>query len=173
MGRWVKTGIVLAGYAAAFAAGGWAGWAYDRRMAAMPYDTSGGMYAGGEMMTVLGVFLPVALVPTLLALWFLRHHLGFWKLIANTALAWAVVGLVAVLAPLVFRGHVTAAPVVLLQLMSVTQMLGVPLWLAGLALLAYIAPTHEIRRTLRTAVIVELVIAACAAIHWFVPLPPF
>jgi len=82
MSRSAKIGMVLGGYVAALVAGGVAGHLYDLRMAEQPYDTSGGMYAGGEMLTELAAFLPVALVPTLLALWFLREHRGLWTAVA-------------------------------------------------------------------------------------------
>ena len=64
-----KLGIVVGGYVLAVVAGIVAGWLYDLQMAAMPYDNSGGMYAGGQLLASLCVFLVVALVPMLLALW--------------------------------------------------------------------------------------------------------
>lgn len=48
LGRSARIATVAGGYALAFAASWGAAWAYDVRMAAMPYDTSGGMYAAGE-----------------------------------------------------------------------------------------------------------------------------
>ena len=49
-------------------AGAVAGWLYDVWAAAQPYDTSGGMCAGGQLLTALGALLVAALPPTLLAL---------------------------------------------------------------------------------------------------------
>jgi len=40
------------------------------------------------------------------------------------------------------------------------------------ALFALIAPTPQVRRKLLFAVGIELVIGACAAVHWFVPESP-
>ena len=96
MGRAARIAVVVAGYAAAIGAAAIAAWAYNWRVAAFPYDTSGGMYAGGEMMCSLAAFLCVALVPTLLALWFLRGNEKFWNVVAVASLAFAVVGLLAV-----------------------------------------------------------------------------
>jgi hypothetical protein len=77
MGCLAKTGWVLAGYAAAVVAAIVAAWLYDVRVSALPEDTSGGMYAGGQMLTSLAVFLVVALVPTLYLVWSLRRHERF------------------------------------------------------------------------------------------------
>ena len=60
-----------------------------------------------------------------------------------------------------------------LELVGVVQLLGVPLWLAGCTLLMFFAPSRDSQRLLRAAVALELVIAVCAAVHWFVPRPPF
>ena len=171
--RWARVGLVVAGYAAAFAAAGVAGWLYDLQLAKLPYDTSGGMYAGGEMLWMSAVFLVVALGPTLLALWFLRRHERAWNALATAALVFAVAGLLAVLLPLVAPGAPTSAALVLMGLLGLSQLLGVPLWTAAFALFAWLAPSRRSRRTLFAAVAVELVIAACAALHWFLPFPLF
>jgi len=65
MGRARQAGLVIGGYVAAFGAAALAGGAYDVRVSSLPYDTSGGMYAGGQLLQELGVFLLVALLPTL------------------------------------------------------------------------------------------------------------
>jgi hypothetical protein len=59
----------------------------NRRWSSLPYDTAGGMYAGGQMMAALGTFLVVSLFPTLLGLWFMRPYPRFWKAVAACALA--------------------------------------------------------------------------------------
>src|SRR5437773_10083939 len=103
MSRLTKVGVVIAGYVAALIAGSVGALLYNARVATLPYDTSGGMYAGGEMLSSLAAFLVVALVPTLLALWFLRRHERFWDAVAVTSLTFAGAGLLAVLVPLVFH----------------------------------------------------------------------
>lgn len=168
MNRWVKAGIVLAGYALSVVAGWVASWAYDRRMAAMPYDTSGGMYAAGEAMTGLGAFLVAALVPTLLLLWFVRRNARLWQWVGALSLAFAIAGLIAAVVTMVSRGASGHPALMLTELFGLAQLLGVPLWLAGFALFALLAPTRPARRLLVTAAGVELVVAVCAAIHWFV-----
>ena len=173
MGRWAKFGVVIGGYVAAIGAGFVAEWLYDVRVSALPYDTSGGMYAGGQMLTSLAVFLVVALAPTLLGLWFLRGHAGFWNVVATAALAFAGAGLIAVLMPLVFHHSTQHLELMLFDLLGLAQLLGVPLWLVAFGLLAILAPTRDARKKLVLATGVELVIGACALVHWFVTRPPF
>jgi hypothetical protein len=110
-------------------------------------------------------------VPTLLALWFLRSHERFWNLVAVASLVFAVAGLLAVLTPLVTRstGHFALA---LIGLLALAQLLGMPLWSVAFAVFAFLAPTREARRKLLFAVGIELVIGACALVHWFVPASP-
>jgi len=172
MSRKAKVGLVLGGYGLAIAVASAAVWAYEARLAALPYDTSGGMYAGGTMITGVGVFLLAALVPTCLAFWFLRSCPRVWQGIALSALAFAIVGLVVVLMPLVTRDQPANLLGLFSSLLWLAQILGVPLWAAAFALFAFLAPTRPARRLLLAAVGVELVIGVCAAIHWFVPRPP-
>jgi len=170
--RRTRIALVCGGYGLALVAAWVAGYLYDARLAGAPYDTSGGMYAGGQLITQLAAFLAVAMVPTLLALWFLRGHPGLWNSIALASVAFAAVGLVAVLMPLVTTDirHVGLA---LLGLLGLAQLLGVPLWTAAFVLFALMAPTPTAKRLLVIAIGLELMIGACAAIHWFSPSPPF
>jgi hypothetical protein len=167
MVRRTKIALVIAGYGLAVGAAVVAGWLYDLRVAGLPYDTSGGMYAGGQLLQALGAFLVVALVPTLLALWFLRGHERFWNGAAVAALAFAVIGLAAVLSSLLFGPSARSFPIALLELVGLAQLLGVPLWFAAFALFALLAPTRQARRMLTLALVCEAVIGVCAAIHWF------
>lgn len=173
MTRGMKLGMVAAGYALAVFAGVMASLLYNVRMSAMPYDTSGGMYAGGELLSVLGVFLVAALVPTLLALWFLRDNATVWRAIAIASVAFACAGLLAVLMPLAVRDPIRHPALLPFSLLGLAQLLGVPLWTGAFGLFASLAPTRPARRWLLAATGIELVIGVCAAIHWFVPSPPF
>jgi len=163
---------VVAGYGVAILAGIAAARMYDARVAALPYDTSGGMYAGGEMLSSLGAFLVVSLFPTLLAFWFLRRNERFWNAIAVASIAFAGAGLVAVLMPLIMRSDGHHVVLALVGLLGLAQLLGVPLWSLAFALFALLAPTPPVRRKLLVAVGIELVIGVCAAVHWLVPAPP-
>jgi hypothetical protein len=168
-----KIVLVIGGYIAALGAAVAAGWLYDLRVSKLPYDTSGGMYAGGQLLQSLGAFLVVAIVPTVLGLSFVRRHTGLWNGLAIASVAFAAVGLIAVLSPLVTRTRTGSVPVLLFDLLALSQLLGVPFWAVAFALFALFAPTKEARGKLVVALGLELVIAVCAAIHWFVPHPPF
>jgi len=172
MSRLAKVGLVIGGYVAAIVAGVVAAGLYNARVATLPYDTSGGMYAAGESMYSLAAFLVVALVPTLLGLWFLRGHERFWNAVAVASLAFAAAGLLAVLTPLVFRNATTNTTLLLVELLALSQLLGMPLWFLAIALFALLAPSRKTRRKLVAAAAVELVIGVCALVHWFVPRPP-
>jgi len=166
VGRAQQIALVVAGYGAALGAAIVAAHLYNAWVAALPYDTSGGMYAAGEAMSSLGAFLVVAVVPTLLALWFIRGNEKAWNGIAIASLAFAAFGLIAVLSTFVNRSpkHVALA---LLGLFSLVQLLGMPLWSMAFALFALLAPTRETRRKLLYALGIELVIGVFALVHWF------
>jgi len=166
---WAKILIVAGGYLAAVAAGALAGWAYDAHARTLPYDTSGGMYAGGQLLAVLAAFIVVALAPTLMALWWLRRHTGFWNGIAILSVGFASVGLVAVLVSLVSRGTPRGVPLMVVELLGLSQLLGAPVWCGAFILFTIIAPTREIRSRMSLAVVMEVVIGVFAFIHWFVP----
>jgi len=169
MSRGAKAGLVFGGYVLALVAGGVASYLYDLRMSAMPYDTSGGMYAAGEFMTGFGAFLLVALVPTLLGLWFVRGNRKLWLAVSFASLAFAIAGLLAVLVTVAMRGTPTNVALVLFTLFGLAQLLGVPLWTAAFVLFALLAPTRLARRVLAVAIGLELVIGVVAVIHWLVP----
>jgi hypothetical protein len=167
--RWAKITLVIGGYVAAVVAGGVAAWAYDVHTRSLPYDTSGGMYAGGELMASLAAFAIVALVPTSMALWFLRRHTGFWNAVAILSVGFASVGLVAVLVSMVTNGTPRGAPLMVVELLGLSQLLGAPFWCAAFILFTVMAPTREIRSRMSLAVVMEVVIGVFAFIHWFVP----
>ena len=57
MNRWIKLGIVLAGYGLAFVTSFFMTALYDRQFSPEDNQTMGGMIAGGEMMYGSAVFL--------------------------------------------------------------------------------------------------------------------
>ena len=171
--RWLKLGLVLAGYALALAASTVAVALWDRHFTPADNQAMGGMIAGGEMMYGCAVFLLVSLVPTALALWFLRSSRRFWSAFSAAGLAFAIAGLAAVLMPLVVgRAMAVAPPLLFVDLLGLVQMLGSPLWLGGFLLFAALAPARDLRRRLFAAAGIEFVIAGCALVHFLVPRPP-
>ena len=172
MTRVAKIGLVLAGYVAAVLAAIAAGWLYDARVSSLPYDTSGGMYAAGEMLQSLAAFLVVALVPTLLALWFLRRNERFWNVVAVLSIAFAGLGLIAVLIPLATKGRTDHVALMLLELFGLAHLLGAPFWVIAFVLFAFLAPTRSTRRQMFVALGIEVAVGVCALVHWFVPRSP-
>src|SRR5438093_7585135 len=128
MSRWAKAALVCAGYVLALVAGGVAGHVYNARVSALSYDTRGGMYAAGESLSALSAFLVVALVPTLLALWFQRRNRRLWQSIAIASLGFATAGLLAVLMPLVTHDSPSNLVMMAFSLLGLAQLLGMPLW---------------------------------------------
>jgi len=167
-----RIGTVIAGYALAIVAAFAAGWLYDLRVSQLPYDTSGGMYAGGEMITALGVFLVAAVVPTLLGLWFVRRNETFWRATGVAAIVFGATGLLAVLGSRLADVPGRGALATFVELFALAQLLGVPIWTVSFALFARMAPSRPTRRLMLIAVALELAVGVCAAIHWFVPRPP-
>lgn len=171
MSLWKKWALVLAGYGLAVIAAIAAAWLYNARVSALPYDTSGGMYAGGELLTSLAAFLLVAMAPTLLALLFLRRHERFWDGVAILSIAFAGIGLVAVLTSLVTRATAHVG-LMLLDLVGLAHLLGAPLWVIAFVLFALIAPTRRARQGLFWALGIELVVGVFAVMHWFLRSSP-
>jgi len=169
LGRPAKTGMVAGGYLLATFAAWVAAVAYDARMAAMPYDTSGGMYAAGQSMSAVGTFLLVALAPTVLALWFLRSHRGTWLVLGGGALAFAGGGLAAMLVTSRVAGTPRDPATIATALFALLHMLAFPLWVLAFAVFAFMAPRSTGRKLLLAALGIEILVSLLAAIHWLFP----
>ena len=173
IGRLQKLGLVLGGYALAFVASGICVFLYDRQWTPADNQAMGGMIAGGEMMLGFAVFCLVSILPTGLALWFLRDSRRFWSAFTTAGLFFAIAGLLIVLTPLAVRGATQTVPVfVWLDLVAIVQMFGSPLWIAGFLMFAVLAPARDLRRRMLFAAAIEVVIAGCGAVHFFLPRPP-
>ncbi len=173
MHRWIKPGIVIAGYLLAFAVSVFMVALDDRQFSPADNQAMGGMIAGGEMMYGSALFVLFSLAPTGLALWFLRHSRKFWSAFSSAGLAFAIVGLVAVLAAPATEDVAARLPLLLfVELLSLAQMLGSPLWIGSFALFAALAPARDLRRRMLVALAIEVVIAAFGLVHFLVPLSP-
>jgi hypothetical protein len=171
MNRWMKVGIVLAGYVLAFIASLAAVAIYDSHFTAADNQAMGGMIAGGELMYGTGVFLLIALPPTLLAMWFIRKSRPAWSCFTGLGLAFAILGLAAVLATLAIHEPPRAPLIVLASVIGVVQMLGSPLWIGGFALSAWLAPARDLRRRMLFATAIEATVGACAVWHFLMRWP--
>jgi hypothetical protein len=172
MKRWMKVGIVLAGWGLAIIASVAFVALYDRHFTAADNQTSGGMIAGAELIYGTGIFLLVALAPTSLALWFTRKSRGVWAWFTGFGLAFAILGLPAVLLTLAIREPPHTPLIVLAGVIGVAQMLGSPLWIGGFAIFAWLAPAPDLRRRMLFATAIEVVVGACAVGHFLLRWPP-
>lgn len=168
MNRWAKTGVVIGGYLLALVAGCGAMAGYQQRFSPADLQAMGGMIAGGEMLFGGAVLALVALVPTALALWFLRRRRGLWSALSLAGLAFAALGLAAAVMVLATRGSgpTRSAPVLAIELLGIVQMLGSPLWTSAFVLFALLAPAPDLRRRMFVAAAMEIVVALCALVHF-------
>lgn len=168
----VKWAVVTAGYIAAFVIANAAVNARD--LHASPQDmASSGMYAWADMILFLKVFGLGAILPTALALYFLRPIQGFWILLSIGAVAFAVTGLaaaliVAITSPLVHDqtrslANILAAIGDLREMMSPAA--GVTFLLATLT-----APSRRFRLALLAATLIEGSLGLYSFNHWFAPI---
>jgi hypothetical protein len=158
-----KAGLVLGGYLAAAALA--FGAVVVHVGMTVDYDASSGMYAFGDLLLFIAVFGATSIVPTGLALFFLRGTRVFWILLAGVALAMAATTL-----------GVTIVSMVAPQSSSLWALLAFPRlflspFLAGAFGLASIAaPDRRARLCLLVAAGIECLGALYAFFHWFVPL---
>ena len=173
MKRWMRVGIVLAGYVLAFIASVATVVIYDRHFTAADNRTSGGMIAGAELIYGTGMFLLVALAPTSLALWFMRKSRPVWSWFTGFGVAFAILGLPAALLTHTLREPPRAPFITLASVFGVAQMLGSPLWIGGFALFAWLAPARDLRRGMLFAAAIEMAVAACAFGHFVMRWRPY
>jgi hypothetical protein len=170
MNNRMRFGLVLAGYGAALAASVISAALFDRGFSPSDQQAMGGMIAGGEMMLGGAVFGLVSVVPTGLALWFLRGSRRFWSAFTVAGLGFAIVGLAAAFTALASGGEMTRAPVLaFVDFLGIVQMLGAPIGLGGFLLFAALAPARDLRRRMLVAAAIECAIGACAIVHFLLP----
>lgn len=167
LNRWMKVGMVLVGYALALAASSVAVAVYDRSFSPADNQSMGGMIAGGEMILGSGALVLLSLVPTGLALWFVRRHRPTWSVFSSACLTFAVVGLTAAFAMMGMGGPADHAPWrMLIELLGLAQMLGSPLWIAAFLLFALLAPARDLRRRMVVAAAIEVAVGGCGLMHF-------
>jgi len=164
----LKVTVVAGGYVAAFLA---ASAAVAIRMAATSgpdAQASGGMYAFGDSVVLVAVFGVLALVPTGLALYFLRPYRRFWVVLSRLCLAVAVTGLTAVILFAAGRHAMPPSPLAIGAGLSVLRILVAPLLALTFLVCALFTPHRSPRLALLAATAMEAVVTACAGAVWFV-----
>jgi hypothetical protein len=169
MSRFSKIGAVLGGYAGALLVT----WVVFYIYVLLRKDTgaaSGGMQAFGDSLFFVGVFCLLALIPTALALYFLRPFAKFWTGFSIASLALAATGPLA--AVLMGRLHQSHSAVVVVGFFGLLKVLGSPLFGLGFVICAVIAPSGRSRWRLVGAAVIEFAVCAYAFLcllvvgHW-------
>jgi hypothetical protein len=135
--------LVLAGYATAFLLT--CAFFYVRELL-MPRDASqasAGMQAFADLMLFLGMFGVLSLVPTGLALYFLRSHVRFWTLFSILCLAFACTGPVAAVLVQPSWG--------VMEFFKIPRILGAPLFCLAFLISALLAPARLLPSLVGTA----------------------
>jgi len=167
-----KVGIVIAGYVAAFAIAAAAVNARDLHASAQD-QASSGMYAWADMILFLEVFGLAAILPTALALYFLRPIRGFWIMFSVAALAFAATGLGAALIVVLTSqmNHEPALYVVrLLAALGFLREMLSPAAGVTFVLATFTAPNRRFRLALLAATLIEGPLGLYSFYRWFAPI---
>jgi len=170
--RLAKTGAVVGGYAVAFVVASAVVAARAARMKLPAAQASGGMQAFGDSLLFLAVFWIIAIVPTGMALFFLRPYRRFWSVLSAAALGLAGTGLAASTVYIIASGRAEPGPSSLAMCASVAvlRLLLAPLLTGTFVLSALVAPDRRSRWMLLTAAVIEGAGVLAAILRW---LPPF
>ena len=163
MYRLWRLGAVLAGYAFALLAAFGACYYRELQFQQAHIDTSGGMYAWGDLIAFSAIFGPLALLPTGLALYFLRRSQKFRTVLSIVSLPLAATGLAALFSIVLVGGRYVQHPVWRdLATLGLLRVYPAPLLFVVFIICAFIAPTRRCRRLLLSAAGIESPAAACA-----------
>lgn len=162
-----KVGIVVAGYVAAVAVASLVLRIYIAATSGPDRQTDGGMYAFGDSLLFLGVAGVAAIPATGAALYSLRSHRGFWRVLSIGGLATAAT---AILASVLFHAmRSTTGHGVLQSLAMATplRILVAPLLALFFLLCGLFAPTRSARLCLASAAAIEVVAFVSVAGTWW------
>jgi hypothetical protein len=156
MSKLFKLGLVLLGYVLAFVAAYIISWLRERALQEMdPAQFSGGMQAFGDMLFFLGLFGALSLIPTAMALWFLRPFLKFWNFLSIAALYMASTAPVAVILFLLTHSPMLPDWVKIISFISLMKIMATPFFAFGFLITAFISPPQPRRWALFTAAAIE------------------
>ncbi len=160
MNKFIKIGIVVVGYVLAVACAV----SYFFLFPYRPNDPSG-MAAFGEFVLFLGIVGALALIPTALALYWLRPFKRFWFVLALLCLLFALTGPFITIASraLDTNGTLNSNPaLVMVSFLGVLHMLGTPLLFIGFLIAAALAPSGRPRVLMLSSAGVELLFGLSA-----------
>ena len=166
-----RAGIVAGGYAAAVLLAFGVVSVYISNTGGPDRDLYSGMYAFGDSLLFIAVFGVASIVPTGLALVFLRQSRAFWIVLSVVALVVASTGLAAV-AAIVFEQHQLAlgAGLDAWTPLAVLRIFVSPFLAVAFGLAALVAPEIRLRWWLFGAASAEGLSTIYGFFHWFAPL---
>lgn len=132
-------------------------------------QASSGMYAFGDVLLFVAVLGVSALVPTGVALFFLRPYRRFWTVASALALAVAVTGAMAAIVFAVDR-YTVPSPIATWAALAVLRMLVAPLLALTCLVCTVFAPHRAARLAFLAATVMEAAVSAYAGSVWFLPL---
>jgi hypothetical protein len=164
-----KIGLVLAGYAGALLLA-WAVVAlYIAATNTPDRQASSGMYAFGDSLFFLAVFGVASVPATGAALFFLRPHRLFWRVLSVAALLIAVTGLAAAVDYHASQASGAGSAFSSWSDVAVLRVLVAPLFTLGFFLSGLFAPSRPTRIALFAATLVEGAAVASVVVLWVRP----
>ena len=131
---------------------------------------SDGMYAFGDLLLFLGVFVLAAVPATVAALLFLRPYRSFWRVASILALGIAVTGIAALIGYLLPGSTNTNSFLGAWSSLSPLRILLAPLCAIAFLLCGLLAPAPSHRVALLGATVIEMVVFCSGVILiWFHP----
>jgi hypothetical protein len=165
----LKVGLVAAGYVGAFVVASLVVMLYVALTSGPDRQGAQGMYAFGDSMLFLAVFVMAGLPSTGAALFFLRPSRAFWRALSIVALVVAATGLGALIGYLAVQNAGLAADLPWWFGLSPIRILVAPLFALVFLLAALFAPNRFSRIALLAAVLVEGGIFVWVVLIWLRP----
>ena len=159
MNRSTKIGIVIVGYILAGAVASASTYIQELATRGTDAQASQGMFAFGQSILFMLVFGGLALIPTVLAFYFLRSSEKFWNGFAVLCLGFSITGIIIVIANALMNEnilHIAESSADVISLFGVLGAFGGPILIIGYLVLAVIAPSRRPRILLLASVGLEL-----------------
>jgi hypothetical protein len=154
--------LVIAGYAVAFVVAFVISYLRERVMQANdPVQFSGGMQAAGDFLFIAGLFGALSLIPTAMALYFLRPYPKFWNFISIAALIMGSTAPIAVILFLLTHSPILPNWVKVISFVSLMKIISTPFFAFGFLITAFISPPQSRRWALFAAAAMEGAVCAC------------
>jgi hypothetical protein len=162
-----KIGIVLAGYLLAGLAASAAVAVRLAHTQGPDAQASSGMHAFGDALLFMAAFGALALVPSGLALFYLRACRPFWTMLAIASLTLAMTGLLAACLYALGNSPALGPGLAFWASLAVLRVFPAPFLACGYLLSAVLAPDRSPRRMLLAATAIEGAAGLGVIIYWF------